>query len=237
MRNVVSKPMRPGEPVGFTLLRVPFFLEPDYPRGEEFEETNRTRLIRKWGGEREFAAQKHRHRLKERGQEVGIDHFNLDRIASSTHASHRLIQWASKNYGITTAETLYDDLNHKHFVAGRKLNDKAMLVDAAAGVGIDAEAAATFLASDAGSEEIRRAMDMLRSLGVTSIPTFVLGASRVVGGAMHASELERNLRELEAQEDGAPQTVFGEALSIPSAVLEQTIDLDRYRTAEWACAQ
>ena len=46
MCNVASKPMRPGEPVGFTLLRVPFFLEPDYPQGEEFEETNRTRLIR-----------------------------------------------------------------------------------------------------------------------------------------------------------------------------------------------
>ena len=28
-------------------VRVPFFLEPDYPTGEEFEETNRARLIRK----------------------------------------------------------------------------------------------------------------------------------------------------------------------------------------------
>ena len=27
-----------------------------------------------------FVAQKQRHRLKERGQEVGIQHFNLDRL-------------------------------------------------------------------------------------------------------------------------------------------------------------
>ena len=35
----------------FTVLRVPFFLEPDYPEGPEFEETNRVRLVRKWGGQ------------------------------------------------------------------------------------------------------------------------------------------------------------------------------------------
>ena len=102
--------MRPGEPVGFTVLRVPFFLEPDYDRSEAFEETNRTRLERKWGGKAAFAAQKNRHRLKERGQDVGIERFDLDRIASSTFASHRLGQWASKNYGITTSEALYDEV-------------------------------------------------------------------------------------------------------------------------------
>ena len=52
----------------------------------------RERLIRKWGGEREFSAQKSRHMLKQRGQEVGIERFNLDRIASSTFLSHRLVQ-------------------------------------------------------------------------------------------------------------------------------------------------
>ena len=35
----------------FSVLRVPFFLEPDYDTDERFEETNRERLIRKWGGE------------------------------------------------------------------------------------------------------------------------------------------------------------------------------------------
>lgn len=53
---------------------------------------SRERLIRKWGGVAEFEAQKQRHRLKERGLEVGIKHFNLDRIASSTFLSHRLVQ-------------------------------------------------------------------------------------------------------------------------------------------------
>ena len=60
MREVTQNPLQPGAPLLFTLLRVPFFLEPEYPLDEEFEETNRTRLIRKWGGVQEFAAQKSR---------------------------------------------------------------------------------------------------------------------------------------------------------------------------------
>ena len=66
------------------MLRVPFFLEPEYPTAAEFEETNRVRLLRKWGGKRGWDEQKRRHALKERGREVGIEHFNLDRVASNT---------------------------------------------------------------------------------------------------------------------------------------------------------
>ena len=106
MQEVSSQPVRPGRPMQFSVLRVPFFLEPDYDTDERFEETNRERLIRKWGGEAGFEAQKRRHGLKERGREVGIEHFNLDRIASSTLASHRLVQWVTKQRGVTAAETL-----------------------------------------------------------------------------------------------------------------------------------
>ena len=98
-QEVASKPMVPDQPLGFTLVRVPFFLEPDYPTSPEFEETNRTRLVRKWGGPAGWARQKASHGLKERGQEVGIEKFNLDRIASNTLASHRLVQWVTRTKG------------------------------------------------------------------------------------------------------------------------------------------
>ena len=114
MKEVATNPMG-TEPLGFTVLRVPFFLEPGYSRSEEFSESNYDRLVRKWGGKAEFEAQKQRHGLKQvlcvmcysalrtlltlransyqqRGQEVGILHFKLDRIASNTFASHRLVQ-------------------------------------------------------------------------------------------------------------------------------------------------
>ena len=120
--------------MGFTVLRVPFFLEPDYPEGAEFEETNRVRLLRKWGGKAGWEAQKERHNLKGRGREVGIEHFNLDRVASNTMASHRLVQWVTKTLGVNAAENMYNDLNQKHFEKGVKLNDREMLVEAAVAV-------------------------------------------------------------------------------------------------------
>lgn len=227
MKRVVAQPMRPAEPVGFTVLRVPFFLEPDYDRNESFSESNRERLWRKWGGEAAFEAQKRRHRLKERGQEVGIERFNLDRRASSTYASHRLVQWVTREYGIDSAETLYNDLNQRHFVDGQQLNDTSMLVEAAADAGVDGAAAASFLASSEGCEGIERTQQMLRAFGITSIPTFVLGGQKVVGGAAHTDDLTAAFRELEAMPAGAAeQTVFGEALGFSPEVLQQTLDLE-----------
>lgn len=46
-------------------------------------------------------------------------------------ASHRIVQWVTKTKGSTSAERLYDLLNKRHFVEGRKLNDSNMLADAA----------------------------------------------------------------------------------------------------------
>jgi len=146
------------------------------------------------------------------------------------------VQWVTRSYGLSAAEALYDELNLLHFECGKKLNDRRMLVQAAANAGADAAAAESFLASDEGGEEIHAAGLILSQLGISSIPTFILGASRVVGGALHAEELVTHLRELEAQPEGAPNTLFGEALGIPPSILNQTLDLDRYANAAWASA-
>ena len=131
MEEVTQNPMDEANPVSFAVLRIPFFLEPEYSRDETWSETNRKRLERKWGGKEAFDAQKKRHQLKERGREVGIEHFNLDRKASNTLKSHRLVQWVTKHYGCAHSEALYDVLNVEHFVNGKKLNDAKMLFECA----------------------------------------------------------------------------------------------------------
>lgn len=227
MREVAEKPLRPGRPVQFSVLRVPFFLEPDYDTDESFEETNRQRLTRKWGGEAGFAAQKHSHGLKERGREVGIERFNLDRVASNTLASHRLVQWITKTKGMTAAEALYNDLNHRHFELGQKLNDRKMLAEAASLVGVPEEDSLAFLSTDEGVAEIRKAQHVLRQLGVSGIPTFVLGATTVLpSGALRRQTLAKAFRDLEAaSEEGAPRSVFAEALGVPLEVLAEPLAL------------
>mmetsp|Transcript_6607 Transcript_6607/g.13308 ORF Transcript_6607/g.13308 Transcript_6607/m.13308 type:complete len:230 (+) Transcript_6607:104-793(+) len=222
MRTVATKPAT-AKPLGFTVVRVPFFLEPDYPRSESFEESNYDRLVRKWGGAAQFEAQKRRHRLKERGQEVGIMHFKLDRIASSTFASHRLVQWVTKTRGINQAEALYNEINHRHFEKGQKLNDFAMLCEAANNVGLNASEVAAFLGTDEGTSNIIAAQKILSDLQIHSIPTFIIGGNMVASGALHADELERIFRQIESTGEGAPGSVFQEALGIPDHVLQERL--------------
>jgi len=230
MAEVTANPVDPARPLRFSVLRVPFFLEPEYTRDEDWEETNRTRLWRKWGGEAGFLAQKDRHTLKERGLEVGIEHFNLDRLASSTHASHRLVQWATKTAGFATAESLYAKLNARHFECGQKLNDIAMLAEVAAEVGLDPVEAAEYLESGAGATEIAEAQSILARLGIHSIPTFIINGRRAVGGAARSGELTRVLRHVEAQEDDGdgdsiaiPRSLFADALGVPTELLHEPL--------------
>ena len=211
--------------MGFTVVRVPFFLEPDYPTDPSFEETNRVRLIRKWGGKAGWDAQKRRHGLKERGLEVGIPKFNLDRSASNTLASHRLVQWVTRTLGINAAETMYNSLNKLHCEDGQKLNNTAMLVEEAVAVGADAEEAREFLESEAGKPEIQAAQAKLRELGVSGIPTLILaGKWQMPSGAIGASSLVDAFRQLEEM-GGGTGSMFAEALAIPDTVMEETLVL------------
>jgi hypothetical protein len=95
----------------FSVIRVPFFLEPHYDESKSYETTNRERLVEKWGGVAGWEKQKRRHDLKGRGKEAGIPHFNLDRLAANSMASHRLIQHIGKTYGLAVSEAIYDKLN------------------------------------------------------------------------------------------------------------------------------
>ena len=61
MRHVLSKPLNAESPLAFAVVRVPFFLEPDYDESKPFIESNRNRLVKKWGGKRGWEEQKNRH--------------------------------------------------------------------------------------------------------------------------------------------------------------------------------
>jgi hypothetical protein len=58
---VISKPLNRDSPLSFAVLRVPFFLEPHYDESKPFIESNRERLIKKWGGKEGWERQKRNH--------------------------------------------------------------------------------------------------------------------------------------------------------------------------------
>jgi|EP00970_Alexandrium_tamarense_P007031 hypothetical protein len=61
MHHVLSKPLNTEVSLGFAVLRVPFFLEPNYPEDKPFVESNRERLVKKWGGKAGWERQKRNH--------------------------------------------------------------------------------------------------------------------------------------------------------------------------------
>lgn len=194
--------------MAFSVLRIPFFLEPDYDAGQTFIETNRSRLVRKWGGEAGWDDQKRRHDLKGRGEEAGIPHFNLDRLASNTMASHRLIQHLGKNYGLHVSEKVYDRLNQYHFVDGHALNDLPRLAKVVeeelkgilpVGTTLMEADILDFLKGDEGKEQIEHAIHALQQLGINSIPTFIVDGAIMVGGAAKSDVFVKIFRDIEAK--------------------------------------
>mmetsp|Transcript_17911 Transcript_17911/g.54774 ORF Transcript_17911/g.54774 Transcript_17911/m.54774 type:complete len:220 (-) Transcript_17911:567-1226(-) len=205
-------------------MRVPFFLEPDY--ADEVCLPNSERLRRKWAGRGGYEAQKTRHALKERGREVGILNFDPERSASQTMASHRLVQWITRTHGLTAAEDLYAELSEVHFVRGRKLNDVAMLAEAALKVNhVPTAKTLAFLADDTQpptSRAIRETYAFVQELGVHAIPTFVVnGGKHVVQGAAHADEFEKVLRHIQDTHEPLQNPLFADLLGITSRDLFQ----------------
>ena len=234
MTDVHCNPLVLDQPVEFTVLRVPFFLEPDYNDSPSFHESNEDRLKRKWGAQ--WGLQKQRHGLKERGRAVGIEHFNLQRLASNTRLSHRLVQYVTHQYGCTASEALYTQINHNHFVLGQKLNDMDMLLDAATvALGtldgdtlFDREAAHLFLKDkQSGTQVLDNVKEQLDLLGIHSIPAFIIDGNYMVGGAAHTREFVGVFRQLERTPNNrSTKSMFGETLGFSKAVLNGVLDLN-----------
>lgn len=238
MRHVLSQPLKTGsnaQSLAFAVVRVPFFLEPDYDESKPFIESNRDRLVQKWGGKKGWETQKHRHDLKGRGLAAGIPKFNLDRLASNSMASHRLIQHVGKRYGLTVSETLYDRLNVYYFVEGHALNDKPRLARVAAETlskvlaldnptgqtPMNDEEILSFLNGDQGRLEIENALRALRKLGVHSIPQFIVEGSRVVDGAAGPETFIQVFREIEKRGAVAGGLVFGDILGVNEDIVKR----------------
>lgn len=200
-------------------------------------ESNRERLIKKWGGKEGWERQKMHHNLKGRGREAGIPHFNLDRLTSNTMASHRLIQHVGKKFGLKVSEALYDKLNVYYFVDGHALNDKKRLAQVAheeisrcvaRDHGSNAqrptmseEEILLFLNSDEGRREIEQALEALQKLGVHGIPKFIIEGKTIVDGAAHSNTFIEIFRDIERKGSVHGGPIFGDILGVSQATIEE----------------
>jgi predicted DsbA family dithiol-disulfide isomerase len=141
-------------------------------------------------------------RIRRTAEEAGLDvDFNRIERTPNTLDAHRLLRWArieGRQNGVA------DALFRRYFVEGEDISDLRVLVDVARQVGLDAELVARLLDSAADVEEVREEDRQARAMGVTGVPTFLIGGRYVVPGAQDTESWLRVIEELRALPD-APQ--------------------------------
>ncbi len=139
-------------------------------------------------------------RVSAAAAEEGLD-YAMDKISRqpNTTDAHRLIRWAG---GLGKAAEMKQKLMDLYFTEGADLTNHAVLVQAAADIGLDPDDVRAALASDADVEEVAREAQSAKEAGIEGVPCFIFGGRYAVSGAQ-APEYLAQMIERVAQEGNA----------------------------------
>jgi predicted DsbA family dithiol-disulfide isomerase len=124
--------------------------------------------------------------------------YAVDRISRqpNTRDAHRLIRWAE---GIGKAADMKQRLMDLYFTDGADLSDRAVLVRAAADVGLDPEDVRTALDSDKDIAEIDQEVEAAKEAGIQGVPCFILDGKYAISGAQEPEALAQAIMQASAQ--------------------------------------
>lgn len=114
--------------------------------------------------------------------------YAMDKISRqpNTLDAHRLIRWAG---GIGKAAEMKQRLMDLYFTEGADLTNHAVLVQAAADVGLDAEDIREALASDQDVADVEQEAISAKEAGIEGVPCFIFGGKFAVSGAQAPEDL------------------------------------------------
>jgi predicted DsbA family dithiol-disulfide isomerase len=141
-------------------------------------------------------------RVSAAAAEEGLD-YAMDKIdrQPNTIDAHRLIRWAE---GIGKAAEMKQKLMDLYFTDGADLSNRAVLVQAATDVGLDADDINEALASDQDVEEVAREATAAKDAGIDGVPCFIFGGKLAVSGAQAPEYLAEAIeRTAQAGRDAA----------------------------------
>ena len=128
------------------------------------------------------------------GRAAGLEfRHELMRRTPNTIDAHRLIHWAGER-SLALQSTVKEAIFRAYFQEGRDIGQPEVLAVLAGEAGLDAEAAATFLASGEEAEEIRAEDAGFRQMGLSGVPTFALDGHVLFSGAMPAERIAEAIR-------------------------------------------
>ena len=127
--------------------------------------------------------------VAEAGDAVGLEfRHDLMKWTPNTVDCHRLIRFA----GIEAKQdALVEALFRAYFEEGRNIGDHAVMVDIAESVGLDPARVAEMLASSEGADEVHEELTGARQMGISGVPTFMIGGQPIFSGAAPADLLAR----------------------------------------------
>ncbi len=183
-RALESEPDHP-----FAIEWHPFQLNPNMPADGM---DRRAYLEGKFGGKdgavRAYAP------VVEHAEKAGLKiNFEAMQRTPNTLNAHRLIHWAGIEGRQTAAVSA---LFKAYFVEARDIGDAEVLADIADGIEMDASVVTRLLATDEDMEDIRKRDAHSREMGISSVPTFIVGGRHAVPGAQPPELWKKVLTEL-----------------------------------------
>ena len=120
-------------------------------------------------------------RVSQAAAEEGLT-YAIDKISRqpNTLDAHRLIRWAE---GLGKSAEMKQKLMDLYFTEGADLTNHAVLVQAAADVGLEAEDVRAALASDQDVAQVEQEALSAKEAGIEGVPCFIFGGKLAVSGA------------------------------------------------------
>jgi predicted DsbA family dithiol-disulfide isomerase len=168
----------------------PFELNPQMgPEGQDIAE----HIAQKYGSTPKDI-ERNRENIRLRGAELGFE-FNMQKRARiyNTFDAHRLLHWAEIE---GKQEALKNALFSAYFTEGRNPSDRAVLLDVAQKVGLDAKRVSEILESDEFAAEVRGREKFYADRGIRAVPSVIINDQHLIQGGQPAEVFENALRQL-----------------------------------------
>ncbi len=190
-----------GSDLPVTLHMQPFELNPDMTA----EGVDAAEYISKKYGISPAQMQANRANIRARGAEVGFTFGERNRVWN-TFDAHRLLHWAGVMDADAGGATTYQrKLKHAllraYHTESRNPGDKDVLLELAAAVGLDVNAACAILEADTYTREVREAEAFWRDNGINAVPSVIINDRHLIQGGQPAQVFEQAIRQIAANPD------------------------------------
>jgi predicted DsbA family dithiol-disulfide isomerase len=124
---------------------------------------------------------------------VGLDFHFEKAILANSHNAHRLLHLAKKQH---LANELKELLFKAYLTDGKDLNSLNTLTELGIAVGLQADAVAQVLHSNAYSDDVKQDILEANAIGVRGVPFFVFDNKYAISGAQSTTAFVQNLEKV-----------------------------------------